>query len=182
MADINPQVDIDKLHADILAAVKAQFPDFKTVEFYRDDEAEVFPLPACLLAMSEPDPLPDSDNGTGQWPLLLRFEAHIVMGHTSPATRINVRKAALAMATWLYQRGRFAPCDPTQVIACEPDEFAPQADKFQIWRVEFVMRGYLGQTAWNNDGTVPTDVVYSWSPAIGTGNEGAYTPVLDGPP
>lgn len=182
MADIDPEVNFDALHDAIRDGIKAAFPDFRTVEFYRDDEDTKFPVPACLLAMTEAEPQPDSDAGTSQLPLLLRFEAHIVMGHKSPATYKEVRKASIALATWLYQKKRFPPCDPVQVIAVEPDEFAPHSDKFMVWRVEFVMLGFFGETAWTNDGTIPTDVKYSWSPEIGFGNEGAYQPALDPEP
>lgn len=175
MADIDPEVNFDALHDAIIDGIKEAFPDFQTAEFYRDDEDTKFAAPACLLAMTEAEPQPDSDAGTGQFPALLRFEAHIVMGHRSPATYKEVRKAALALATWLYQKKRFPPCDPVQVIAVEPDEFAPQAAKFMVWRVEFVMLGFFGETAWKNDGTIPTDVMFSWSPEIGNGNEDKYT-------
>lgn len=177
MADIDPEVNFDALHDAIKAGIAAAFPDFKTVEFYRDDEDSLFPTPACLLAMTEAEPQPDSDAGTGQLPLLLRFEASIVMAHRSPATHKAVRKAAIALAAWLYQKKRFPPCDPVQVIAVEPDEFAPKADKFCVWRVEFVMLGFFGETGWTNDGTVPTDVRYSFAPDVGNGNEDAYQPV-----
>lgn len=175
MADIDPEVNFDDLHDAIKSRIVAAFPDFQTVEFYRDDEDALFPTPACLLAMTEAEPNPEADAGTGQFPVLLRFEASIIMGHRSPDTHRNVRKAAIALATWFYQLTRFPPCDRVQVIACEPDEFAPKADKFVVWRVEFVMNAFFGETAWKNDGTVPTDVMFSWSPEIGSGNEDKYT-------
>ena len=175
MADIDPEVNFDTLHDAIKNGIAAAFPDFKTVEFYRDDEETLFPTPACLLAMTEAEPQPEEDAGAGQFPALLRFEAHIVMGHRSPATHAAVRKAAMALATWLYRKRHFPPCDEIQVIAVEPDEFAPHAGKFMIWRVEFVMLAFFGETAWKNDGTVPENVLYSWAPKIGIGNEPYYT-------
>lgn len=178
MADFDPEVKIDPLHDAIQAKIAAAFPDFKTVEFYRDDEDQQMPTPAILLAMTEAEPTED-DAGTGQWPALLRFEAHVVMAHRGPTTAMNVRRAALALATWLHQDGRFPPSEKAQVIACEPDEFAPQADKFKTWRVEFVVKAFLGETAWKNDGTIPTDVLFSWSPDIGNGNADKYESALD---
>jgi hypothetical protein len=176
MADADFKVDIESLHDAIRDQVAAAFPDFVTVEFYRDDEDELIPTPACLMAMTEAEPQPDSDAGGGHFPVLLRFEAQVIMAHNGPATRLAVRKAATALATWLYQLKRFQGqvTDPIQVIACEPDEFAPTADKWMVWRVEFVITTFLGETAWTNEGVVPTDVVYSWSPKIGAGNVGEY--------
>lgn len=178
MADANTEVTLDQLHDAIRAAVVAAFPDFVTVEFYRDDEDEKMPTPACLLELTEAEPMPETDSGTGQWHTLLRFDARIVMAHRGAATRLNVRKAATALATWLHLKRFGVPMDPVQVIACEPDEFAPNLDKFAVWRVEFATLVMLGETAWTNDGTVPTQVLYSWSPKIGTGNESEYTEAI----
>lgn len=181
MADFDPEVKIEELHGLIKAQVKAAFPDFKTVEFYRDDETQLMPTPACLMAMTEVEPTEDN-YGTGQWPVLLRFEAHIVMAHRGPTTKMEVRKAAMALATWLHQLRHFGQGDEIQVIACEPDEFAPVADKFMAWRVEFVVGAAIGETAWKNDGTIPTDVLFSWSPEIGNGNAEKYEPIADATP
>lgn len=177
MADIDPKVNLESLHTAIRDGIAAAFPAFQSVEFYRDDEDTKFPVPACLLAMTEVEPQPESDAGTGQFPALLRFEAHVVMGHKSPETYMSVRLAATALATWLNLR-RFPPCDEVHVIAIEPDEFAPKADKFMIWRVEFVTLVFMGETAWTNEGVMPTDALYSFSPDIGIGNEEHYRSAL----
>ncbi|KAF1017672.1 MAG: hypothetical protein GAK31_00940 [Stenotrophomonas maltophilia] len=177
MADIDLEVRFDALHDAIRARIAEAFPDFKTVEFYRDDEDTLFPPPACLLAMTEAEPSAEDDAGSGQFPVLLRFEASIIMAHRTPQTHANVRKAALALATWLYQLKRFPPCDAIKLLAIDPDEFSPKADKFVVWRVEFAMLGFLGETAWKNDGTVPIDVMYSFSPDVGQGNEEHYEPL-----
>jgi hypothetical protein len=54
-------ISIEEFHTRIVDAIKAQFPDLQTVEFYREDRDEV-PTPACLLDMPwhRPDsrPLP----------------------------------------------------------------------------------------------------------------------------
>ncbi|HKY46145.1 MAG TPA: hypothetical protein VJM50_23845 [Pyrinomonadaceae bacterium] len=183
MADANTEVDLQALHEAIRSQIAAAFPSFKTVEFYRDDEDEKMPTPACLLHMTEAEPAPEQDAGTGQWPALLRFEAHIIMAHRSDVTPIEIRKAATAVATWLHLRrwGPATPTDPCAVIACEPDEFAPNLDKFKVWRVEWVNMAMLGVSAWHNDGTIPDDALYSWSPEIGIGHEDDYQYATDGP-
>lgn len=176
MADANSEMTLDALHTAITAAIAAAFPDFKTVEFYRDDEAE-FATPACLLEMIEVEPRRDRDAGTQQLPALLRFDARIIMAKRSATVPLEIRKAAAALAAWLYLRrfpGVFT--DEVDVIACEPDEFAPHLDRFTVWRVEFVALAFLGETAWKNDGTIPTDVRYSFAPNIGIGHESDYKP------
>lgn len=183
MADANTTVTLDQLHTAVRDAIAAAFPSFQTVEFYRDDESQSIPTPACLLEMTEAEPQDAMDAGTGQWPTLLRFEARIIMPLRTPAVRLEIRKAATALATWLHLRrwGAAAPADECHVIACEPDEFAPEIERFAVWRVEWVQLAMLGETAWTNDGTVPTDVLYSWVPEIGIPHEGDYKPLEDGP-
>lgn len=181
MADFDPEVNIEELHGLIEEKVKGAFPDFKTVEFYRDDEDQLMPTPACLMSMSELEIATD-DYGTSQLPVLMRFEAHIILPHRGKSTKIDLRKAATAFAAWLHQLRHFGIGGAVTVIACEPDEFAPVADKFMAWRVEWVIPGTLGETAWTNDGTIPTDVLFSWSPEIGTGNAGKYEPIADATP
>ncbi|WP_243857834.1 hypothetical protein [Xylella fastidiosa] len=41
-------------------------------------------MPACLLTLSEIEPAPENDAGTGQFPALLRFQARLVLGHRGP--------------------------------------------------------------------------------------------------
>ena len=183
MADADTVVTLDALHEAIRDQVAAQFPDFLTVEFYRDDEGQSMPTPACLLELVEAEDAADMDAGSGQWHAMLRFQARVVMALRGPEVRLNVRKAALALATYLrLRRWDGIAADPCQVIACEPDEFAPNVERFAVWRVEWVQLVMLGESAWTNDGTVPTQVLYSFTPEVGTPNEGSYLPANGGSP
>lgn len=174
MADADFAVTIDGLHAAITAQLQAAFPDLKTVEFYRALEDEGIATPALLLEMSEAEPSPDDDAGSEQAPFRLRFEARVVMQGRTPSQRQEMRKLATSLATWLWRR-RWAglPADACQVIACEPDEFAPVVEKFVVWRVEWVQLVFLGESAWINDGAVPLDL-YAFAPDIGLPHEPGY--------
>jgi hypothetical protein len=175
MADANLEMNLDALHDAIETAIKAAFPDFQTVEFYREDEDANVPTPACLLDMVEAEPQKPSDAGSGMLPALVRIEARIIMARRTAATHRAVRKAATSLAGWLYLR-RFpgVVTDEVEVIAIEPDEFAPNVERFCVWRVEFVMLAFFGTDAWKNDGTVPTDAFYSIAPDIGIPNKEKY--------
>ncbi|WP_441253603.1 hypothetical protein [Bradyrhizobium sp. 613_E4_N2_2] len=176
MADADLKIDLEQLHERIRDGLATAFPDFNTVEFYRDDEDEKMLTPALLLNMSEAEPQQVSDAGAGQFPAMLRFEAYVIFAHNGPATQMAVRKAATSIAAWLYLR-RFSPADEIKVIACEPDEFAPHQDRFKTWRIEFTTLVFFGDSAWNNDGTVP-ESFYSFAPDIGTPNVDQYQPAV----
>lgn len=176
MADANTEVTLPQIQAAIAAAVAAQFPVFKTVEFDRDDEGENLPTPACLMEFVEAEPAAASDAGSGQWPANARFDARIILSARKTA-RAEVKVLAVAFAAWLNLRrfpGVFV--DPCQVIACEPDEFAPEADKFRVWRVEWIMPAMFGNSAWLHDGETPQSF-FSFAPYIGLAHEDKYAPI-----
>lgn len=180
MADENTEVDLEELHDAISAQIAAAFPAFKTVEFYRDDETEKIQVPACLLEMTEAEPAAAQDSGTGQWPARLRFTVQIILAHRTKDTAMEVRKVATALATFLHLRHwEGVKTDEAQVIACEPDEFAPNLDKFKIWKVEFVHLAFLGDSVWlDNTPTTPEEVFYSFVPQVGTAHESGYVQVV----
>ena len=181
MANANLEVTLDSLHDAIRAQVAAQFPSFRTVEFYRDDEDMEFPVPACIMEMSEAEPNPDGNAGTEQFPCLLRFEARIIMQHRDASTPLSIRKAATALAAWLDRR-RFTgiQTDPCQVIAVEPDAFTTEQKGFTVWRVEWVMPSHLGENVWLDEGPAVGEVLYSFTPKIGAAHEGDYKSFTDG--
>ncbi|HHW4683618.1 MAG TPA: hypothetical protein ACQGQI_10770, partial [Xylella sp.] len=113
MANTDTEMSLEALHTAIRDQIAAQFPDLATVTFYLGDEDHRLPVPACLLELTDIEPAPENDAGTGQFPVLLRFQARLVLGHRDPSTYLQARLAAAALGTWLYQR-RWpgVPADP----------------------------------------------------------------------
>lgn len=180
MADANTALDFDLIHAQIVAQIVAQYPLFKTVQFYRDDETETLSTPALLLEISEVEPDSSQDAGTGQLPAFLRFEARIIMGVRTPEVKSAVRRAALALAGWLHLRawGNGVNAGPCHVIACDKDEFDPRLDKWAVWRVEWRQQVFLGDSDWAGEesGGVPS-ARFSFVPDVGFGHEPDYQPL-----
>ena len=179
MADADTSVTLDALHAAIETDLAARFPAFRTVGFYRDDESESIPTPALVLEMIDAEPAPELDVGTGQWPARLRFGGRVILSKHAPAAKLEARKAATALATYVYLK-RWTGCatDEAQVIACEPDEFAPNVERFEVWRVEWVHLAFLGESVWTNEGQVP-EALYSFVPDIGLAHKDDYRPLAE---
>jgi len=177
MADANLEVTLDGMQTAIADAVRAAFPAYRTVEFDRDDESEGFPTPAWIASFVEAEPAPADDPGTGQWPALARFEARVILSARKGNAKLEVRKAATAFAAWLNLR-RFpgVMADPCQVIACEPDAFAPHLDRFEVWRVEWVIPCFFGESVWK-PGPEITEAWYSFAPDIGEAHVDDYTKI-----
>lgn len=193
MADANTEVDLDKLNAAIVADIKAQFPAYRTVEFY-DKVRKELKLPAILLELSEFDAAPEIDPGTEQLAVEGRFAARVVIDSLRVAAPANpkqeVRKAAAALAAWLRVRrwtnpddaGKKLPTGPAEVIGASPDDFEPELDQMEVWRVEWRQVIHLGETIWKGEGVMPSEVFVGWNPDIGEGNEGDYQNVETGQP
>ena len=97
-----------------------------------------------------------------------RFEARIILSARNSHAKLEVRKAAAALATFLnLHHWADVLADECQVIACEPDEFTPKLDRFEVWRVEWVNLVMLGHSAWQNEGKIPELPYYAFSPKVG---------------
>lgn len=181
MANANTVTTLDAVHAGIVTAIQAQFPDLATVEAYRLDRKSL-PIPACLIELTELDAAPEIDPGTEQLAVNARFEARFVIGFRQGMKnpKLEVRKLAAAFAAFARLKRWGCPIGPAEVIGCYQDDFDPELDQYECWRVEWQQVIHLGNTVWTDEGEVPTQVLASFSPKIGTGHEADYTELAGG--
>ncbi|WP_299144119.1 hypothetical protein [uncultured Tateyamaria sp.] len=166
-------IDLGAALETVVAAIAAEFGTFKAVEA-EDEKRKGLPVPAILVQISELEPDPDMDPHTGQFPCLVHLEARIVMGHRTPRVRREVVKAAGALAAFLHNSRLGVAWGAAKVIAVDPDDFAPLAETFDIWRVEWVHSADIGESYFVDEGVTPHQVLASWSPDIGPDNEPEY--------
>ena len=169
----NP-IDLGAALDKIVAELGVQFSTFMTVAA-EDESRTKLEVPAIIVQLSELEPDPDGDPLTGQFPCLVHVEARIILGYRTPKVRREVIKAAGALATFVHNNRLGIGWGAATVLAVEPDEFAPQADQFDIWRVEWVHRADIGESYFVDTGVTPTQILTSWSPDIGIGHEADYT-------
>lgn len=183
--DAQTQITLDQFYAAVTADIQAAFPAFVTVEFDREDRKEV-PLPAVLLEISEFDDANEIDPGTEQWATTARVEAYVILGFRTAGVKLEVRKAATALAVWLRKRrfhhpdfpGGTLPSGEVQLVGAYKDDFEPELDQFEVWRVEWHQVMHLGATAFPAGGTTPSTPLFSWAPEIGNGHADDYTEAL----
>ena len=170
----NTNTTLDAVHAGIVAAIKTQFPDLKTVEAYRLDRKNL-PTPACLIELTDMETGVDPDPATEQLAVLARFEARFVMsfkqGLKNP--KLEVRKLASAFAVFAKFKRWGCPIGAAEVVGIFPDDFDAELDQFECFRVEWQQVIHLGETIWTDSGIIP-EPYYSWSPDIGIPNEPDY--------
>lgn len=184
MANANTVTTLDAVHAGIVSTLQAQFPALH-VEAYRLDR-KTFPVPACLIELSEMDAAPDVDPGTEQLAVMARFEAKLAIGFRQGANnpKLEIRKLAAAVAAFVRLQRWGCPIGPAEVIGAYPDDFDPELDQFECWRVEWRQVIHLGESIWAdwNAGNAPSVVLMSFSPAIGSDHEGDYVRINEAPP
>lgn len=183
----NTQIDLDVLHAAIVQDIKNQFPDLKTVEFYRGegndhDDRKLLPVPACLLNLSEFEPAEDEDPMTGQLAVVAHFEANLIIRFTEQNAKRSIRKLAAAFSAWIRSRRWTNPTNTQQKLptgeamftGAYPDDFSSisagrekQLDQYEIWKVEWRQTLHLGEFTWADEGDTPTAVFLGQTPKVG---------------
>jgi hypothetical protein len=173
----NTEIKLEDLHATIEAAIKAKFPDLKTVEFYREDR-DSLDLPACLLDLTEFEEEPKEDPGTGQLAVMARFEAEFVLGFRTPKAKLSARILAAAFAHFVSSRrwpgGKVGKAESIQAYK---SDFKPELDQYEVWCVEWRQIVHLGESVWKDEGTVPTTVFLGHAPKIGIPHVDHYVQV-----
>ena len=149
MANEMDGVDLTVLHDTIELKLKQQFPQFKIVEFYREEEERRAPkkelLPALLLDLPEFELDLENDAGSEQLPLIARFEARLIDTFDQDKAKLKIRILATQLAYYIFKNKRFHALNnvavgPAIVDAVTQDDFFPELDRFEVWR-----GGFLGQ-------------------------------------
>lgn len=178
MANVSTNIDLDVVHQSIVNALSLQFPDMATVEDYRENRGAL-PLPAILLELEDMEAAPDDDPGTEQLAVWARWSARIIIGFRTANAEREIRKLAGALGVFVHQNRFGQPIGPAEVTMITPDDMDPDLDQYVVWRVEWQQIVHLGEGVWVNDGTIPTEVLYSWSPDIGPEHEPDYEQLED---
>lgn len=176
MANAKTELTLDALHTAITGHIRAEFPAWVTVEAYRQDR-KTLPVPACLVELVEMEASDELDPMTGQLALLARWEARIVLGFRqaqNPA--LEIRKMAAALAAFVHGQRWGLPVGAANVQGAWPDDFSPEQEQYECWRVEWQQVIHVGRSVFDDAGVVPA-VLYSWAPEIGADHEADYQPV-----
>lgn len=183
--DVNDGTDLGALHQAITDGLAGQFPGVH-VEFYREDRKNLPtgdgigdnpPRAYVLLDLDEMDRGDAQDPGTEQQPLVARFQAEVIVRSVKDqhGAKVQVRILAGSIAAFLRSRSRWPGVlnGPARVVGCYRDDFSPELDQFEVWRVEWVQEVWLGAGVWKTTGTTPQPL-FSYVPLVGTTNEAAY--------
>lgn len=184
MANANTVTTLEAVHAGIVSAIAAQFPALQTVEAYRLDRKSL-PVPACLIELTEMDAVNDEDPGTEQQAVMARFEATLVIGFRQGLNnpKMEIRKLAAALGAFVRAQRWGCPIGPAELIGIYQDDFDPDLDQYEVWRVEWQQVIHLGESVWvpYDEGETPNQVFLGITPKIGPGHIDDYFEVTEPP-
>lgn len=174
--DVNDGTDLAAMHQAIVDGLAAAFPGVHC-EFYREDRKNLPtgdgagtnpPRAYVLLDMDEMDRGDTEDPGTEQQPLAARFQAEVIVKsiRDQHGAKVAVRVLAGSIAAYLRTKSRWPGVlsGPARVVGCYKDDFSPELDQFEVWRVEWTQEVWLGAGVWRNDGTPVTQVFVGYAP------------------
>lgn len=187
MADIDTRVDPSAIHDAIVADLKAKFPQFQTVQFYRgaeQGERSSLPIPALLLDCDNFE-ISEDNLGTEQLSTDWSFEVRIVISDIrADRGRFAIRSLAATVAQYIHLRRWRIPGDPdgkcyptgqARVTQAERDDYDPSLDKFLVWRIDWQQNMSIGDNVWIDPDAMRPEVLHiGITPDIGPGNEGKY--------
>lgn len=177
----NNSIDLDAAHDAVLAAIRAAFPVFQTVDDYAR-VSKTIQTPACFLTLAEFEPEEgDGGTGTGQLSVALRWEFRVVLGIRDIDSARNVRKLAADIALWGHGNRFGMLAGASRFIRAEPDEFSPKLQHYDPWLVEFEQGILLGESVWSDEGVAPSEILVGYVPDVGPGHEDDYEEVVDVP-
>ncbi len=192
MQDNYPDLDLGVLLEAIVADIKARFPSMVNVQFFADEPEERVELtvPAILLEVSEMEVDTDSDPGTEQLAVNLSFSAFVVIsGLQDGNTKLQIRQLAAALVSWLRMRHwrdpsnpgtdeepNYLQSDPAMPVGAYRDDFSPELDRYEVWRVDWEQRVYLGHSVFDTT-FLPSKVWLGLDPDIGAEHREDYVQV-----
>lgn len=192
-------INIELLHSRIVQRLGEAFPDTALIKFDYNRLEKKIPTPCILLELTEFEP--KDDMGTGQLHGVCRFEARcLVNSLKSQAAGADVRQMAIGLAGYIYKtrwgtrqpnaldpyaETETLPVGAAEIIGCFPDAFYPDLDEYEVWRVEWEQKVYIGDSAWIPTGQIPTAIyvnenVIPYPPAEQLPSI-IYPPILPGP-
>ena len=157
---MNTPVNITTLHANMKAALAAQFSTC-FVDYY-PRPGDKITTPAILLELDDMQADSPDDIGTEQLPVTMMWRAYVVRDYKQ-GSKLGVR--TLAASVMAFIRGKRWSTEEAPVavgaavvVGAFPDKFAGDTLEYECMRVEFEHEALLGTDVWIDDGDVPTEV------------------------
>ncbi len=161
MAD-TPEVNLASFHVAIRSALAAEFP-LATVEYY-SRPGEKAASPGINFELESIEPADPDDIGTDQFECVIRLAAYCVRDYKkSDETRAKmaVRSMAVNVARFIRGNSWGQPATQAVITGIFPDTFEGTSDAYEVQRIEWEHRCFIGESVWDDDGETPAEVYVS---------------------
>jgi hypothetical protein len=152
---MNTPVNISTLHANIKAALAAQYPT-AVVDYY-PRPGDKITTPAIFIELDDIQADQPADMGTEQTPVILRFNAYVVDSYKS-GKKLAVRTLAAAVMQFVRGKRWSTTVGAATPVSATPDRFQGDTQEYEVMRVEWEHEAILGTDVWIDDGDTPTEV------------------------
>lgn len=170
-------MSIDALLAAIKLGIETDFSSIATVDFTADIHDRLrgsIDVPAVLIDCVR-FPVLDDSMVQGEIRATAQAALFILVDFKRTNAQSFARSLALQLGRFMHRKHwSVSGALPTMVSNIEKDDFAPELDRFEVWRVDFTsiitvradsLEGYL---------LSPSNVLFSYVPRVGPPHEPAY--------
>ena len=169
---------LNELYQSLFSGI-GQLPNVHYCGHY-PNRMDAITVPAVLIELVELEP--GTDLGTEELVLVAHFEARIIMqANVSPEP---IQDLMLNVLQWLNDT-HDANDTPNKVTKPNikqalPDAFAPDTNAYQVWQIHWSQSLRIGQSVWDGEGIVPSQIWLGQSPDIGVNHEPQYDNLVSG--
>jgi len=166
---------IEALHSAIIAHLKSEHPETVNVDAYPKLRRQVS-VPAVFIEVQ--DVTPQTDKGTEQLTVSLRFAARCISGVVGADAGLSALTLAMDTALFVHQGRRFGKkVSAAKILTVDQDAFEQELLGYLVWRVEWSHEIDLGESIWTDEGVTPTQVFLGITPEIGLPHVDDYVEV-----
>lgn len=169
-------VNIADLHEALKASLASAFDGF-TVDYYARPGERII-TPGILIELEDIQSEDPDDIGTEQVPVILNFNAYVVLDYK---TGNKLASKVVAGAVLAHVRGkRFdQPVGAARTVGAFPDTIPGKEQDYEVMRVEFSHEALLGEPI-PDDGILPWKVYLGISPLVGPEHIDKYSLIYEG--
>lgn len=147
-----PQIQISQYEDAIASKIRERFPVFNTVKAFPEERLlNDIVLPACVFEITELEAAPTHDGGSGQTPVDVRVEMHLLFSFKTPNIKRMLPAIAANVLSFMHLQHWGLRCEPCQILGASPDTYDPALEQFALWRIEFHQVLDLGDSVWATD-------------------------------
>jgi hypothetical protein len=172
----NKPIELREYHDAITAAIKDAVPELDEITYYAIKRDRIR-TPSVIIELKEWTPA-DKDDGTGMHSWDFSWSAYVFVKFCREIAKLELRELAMKVCMAVEENRFGIQASPANVTLCEQDDFDPEWDAYEVFRIDWTQTARVGVNVWKADNeTHPEHLMVSESPDIGIPHEDDYLEV-----